>query len=108
MKQELKVKQLLDLVIKDYRDNDKSSLSNVVVSISHIARHGLEDQSAERLKTADIEEYKDKRRAKGAAQATINIELSHLRRGYTLALERELINKKPLLRPVRLETRIVA
>ena len=98
MKQELKVKQLLDLVIKDYRDNDKSSLANVVVSISHIARHGLEDQSAERLKTADIEEYKDKRRAKGAAQATINIELSHLRWGYTLALERELINKKPLIK----------
>jgi integrase len=89
MKKELTVKQLFELVIKDYRDEDKVTLSGVHNSMKHWERLGYMDRSAERLKTKDIEDYKEKRREEGASKGTLNIELSHLRRGFTLALEQD-------------------
>jgi hypothetical protein len=89
MKAELKVKQLFDLVIKDYRDEDKATLPGVFNSMKHWERLGYMERSAERLKTKDIEDYKDTRRAEGASKGTLNIELSHLRRGFSLAWEQD-------------------
>jgi integrase len=98
MKQELKVKQLFELVLKNYRDEDRATESSVHNSMKHYERLGLMERSAERLKTQDIEEYKDARRAEGASKGSLNIELSHLRRGYTIAFERGLVSKKPVIK----------
>jgi integrase len=98
MKKELTVEQLFELVLKDYRDEDKVTSSGVHNSMKHWERLGYMKRSAVRLATSEIEEYKTKRRDEGASKGTINIELSHLRRGYTLALEKEMINKKPTIK----------
>jgi hypothetical protein len=98
MKKELTVKQLFDLVISDYRDEDKATLSGVFNSMKHWERLNYMERSAVRLATSDIEAYKKIRRDEGAAKGTVNIELSHLRRGYSIALEREMINKKPTIK----------
>jgi site-specific recombinase XerD len=98
VKAELKVKQLFDLVIQDYRDEEKSTLSGVFNSMKHWERLNYMERSAVRLATSDIEAYKKIRREEGASKGTLNIELSHLRRGYSIALEREMINKKPTIK----------
>jgi integrase len=98
MKKELTVRQLFDLVIQDYRDNDKATESGVHNSMKHWERLDYMERSAVRLVTRDIEDYKRIRRDEGAAKGTINIELSHLRRGYSLALEGDMISKAPRIK----------
>jgi integrase len=83
-KHEATVNELMDRVERDYRINDRKSLRTQLIHIAHVRRL-LGDRSAVRLKTDDIEEYKDKRKEEQAANQTINNELSALGAGYTLA-----------------------
>src|SRR5207248_2929638 len=50
------------------------------------------------VKTSDVDEYVAKRKDEGAANATINRELSALRRAYSLAMNAEVVHRSPRIR----------
>ncbi len=79
------------LVIRDYIDNDRASTYIVHLHIKNQITPRLGNVCAQRMTGAVIENYKDERlNQDGAARATINLELSTIRRGMKLGLERGL------------------
>jgi integrase len=75
---------LLNLLIKDYREQDRASLQNVEQRVRKHVRPAFGKLKAKQLTTTHIREYKEKRHAQGAANATINRELAWLRRAFNL------------------------
>lgn len=97
-KQEIKIRKLFDLVINDYRDNKRKSLSTLATHIDNHLEPFFGERSAERLKVSDVEAYKDQRKNEGAKNATINLELAALRRAYSLGVEKELVSNRPKIK----------
>lgn len=82
------VGELLDLVLYDYQSNGKHlEWARTLIEV-HL-RPFFENVLADRLTSDKVRSYVESRRAKGRKNATINHELSLLRRGYTLGLECE-------------------
>jgi integrase len=82
------INALLNLLIKDYREQDRASLQNVEQRVNKHVRPAFGKLQAKKLTTTHIREYKERRLASGAANATVNRELAWLRRAFNLgALE---------------------
>lgn len=98
----LKFERLLELVIEDYEANDLRSTDALKFSFAPLtaAFGGLRISD---ITTDRIERYKVDRLRDGAARATINLELFRLSRGFTLALGRDLILKKPAIKAFRVK-----
>ncbi|MBN1443140.1 MAG: tyrosine-type recombinase/integrase [Planctomycetes bacterium] len=93
-KERLTVPELLEAVVLDYEVNGRKNLRNVRAHIKRLeAAFGFDraiDVTEER-----IERYKLSRIEEGAAPATVNRELAVLRRGFSLAVQRRLLNRSP-------------
>lgn len=80
------VKELLEMVKRDYDINGLRSKRSVLVHISHLCQF-FEAMQAEDVKLGNLQDYILTRRRESASNATINRELSTLKRGYTLGAD---------------------
>lgn len=83
------VGELLDLVTRDYRVNGHKSLWWAEMLIAKHLKPALEFVKAANFSSARTQGYIDQRRAAGIANATINHELSLLRRAFKLGAAQE-------------------
>jgi integrase len=81
----VKYKELRDLIITDYTINRKKSLDRVNVSLSHLDGY-FTGYNVLEITTDEIDKYKIKRLDAQAAPASINRELSCLKRMFSLAV----------------------
>lgn len=81
----VKYKELRDLIITDYTINRKKSLDRVNVSLAHLDKH-FTGWNVLEITTDEINQYKIKRLDEEAAPASINRELSCLKRIFSLAV----------------------
>lgn len=90
----LKIDHLFRLVITDYQNNHKSSIKELELRINKHLLPYFSGLTLSEMNGAIIEEYKQVRISEKAKPATINRELSVLKRGYSLAFEQNLIGFK--------------
>lgn len=90
------VKQLYDLLERDYALNDRVAKGSLC-HFAHILRM-LSGMDATEITPSVIESYKVERLKEGAARQTVNNELSLLRRALNLAVELELLPRAPKVR----------
>lgn len=85
----VKLSRLLDLVIEDYEETGKRSTSEVKWRLESHVRPAIGALRAADFGSQQVKRYVSDRRRAGAAEATINRELSIVRRAFTLALGTE-------------------
>ncbi len=90
------VKALLALVEQDYRDNGKRSLRTLLCAQKPLLSHFGAGRVATDLSASDLKTYRDVRLKDNRQPATVNRELSCLRRGFTLARRDGLLDKAPV------------
>ena len=83
------VNQLLDLVIEDYRDNKRSTTDDTQKRIDKHLRSFFGQKKAREIGTRLLKEYRRTREKTGDAEATINKELTWLRRSFKLGARHE-------------------
>lgn len=83
------VNQLLDLVVEDYRDNKRGSTDDTQKRIDKHLRPFFGQKRASDIGTKLLKEYRRKRDTTGDAEATINKELTWLRRAFKLGVRHE-------------------
>ncbi|HKA54224.1 MAG TPA: tyrosine-type recombinase/integrase, partial [Candidatus Binatia bacterium] len=89
---------LADGLLKDYEVNSKKSLRCVKIKVNKHLLPFFGGKPAHNIKTADVRAFVDKRQAEGASNGEINRELAALKRMFNLALEAELITRKPVIK----------
>src|SRR5262245_47840431 len=73
-------------LVTDYRINHRESIEHAARHVKRLAERFAGCRMSD-LKTSDVRTYIEKRQAAGASNATINRELSALKRMFTLAIE---------------------
>ena len=81
---QVNINALLNLFLKDYRDQDRSSLYTTELRIEKHVRPAFGKIKACKLTTGHIRDYKEMRRSASAAPGTVNREFASLRRAYNL------------------------
>jgi hypothetical protein len=76
-----------ELIRRDYRANERKSATTLEYRLARLLAAFGADTRLSRLTTAAVQAYKDRRRAAGAANGTINRETAALARIATLARE---------------------
>lgn len=79
----IRVKELVDLYLKDYKNNNRKSMKEAE-RYAHLIKEYFGEMRAANLTTGQIMDYRAKRKEEGVQDATINRELSALRRMYHL------------------------
>ena len=93
---QLRFKEAADDLLTDYRVNGKRSATNLENTIIDGAlKPWFEGRRMASLTTADIRAYVADRQEKGYANATINRELSALKRMFTLAIQAGKLLQRP-------------
>jgi integrase len=98
----VRVEELLDDLVTDYKANGKRSLDGVTRIVSRL-KAAFGHRRAHDLRTADVQRYIVDRQASpepdepGAANATINRELAALKRAFNLGFKGEKILRKPYI-----------
>jgi len=90
------VRDLSEAFLNDYRVNQKKSLARALRSLTHILSY-FGDYKAHQVRTDSVKNYIARRLEQSAANATINRELSALKRIYTLAVQAEQIQRRPYI-----------
>jgi integrase len=90
--QRVKFSELLELLIEDYRVNKRKS--DIELKLKHVRAHFGFDRARE-VNEHRIAKYKLTRVEEGAANATINRELSAIKRAFTLAVQQKVVSKAP-------------
>ena len=90
---------LADLVRRDYRLNDRKSLDRLELSLKHLGA-AFAGFRADDITADEILGYQDARK-KTAAPATINLELSALKRAFNLGRELSLVNSVPTIKNLK-------
>jgi integrase len=90
----VRVNELLDDLITEYRVNGRRSLRRTEISVGHLRSH-FGDWRARSVDVAYVRQYIDKRHGDQASNATINRELAALKRAFTLGCQ----GRKILTRP---------
>jgi hypothetical protein len=83
------VNQLLDLVVEDYRESKRSTTDDTQKRIDKHLRPLFRQKRATDVGTKLLKDYRRMRDASGDAEATINKELTWLRRGFKLGARHE-------------------
>jgi hypothetical protein len=94
--EKVRVGELLDDLLTEYRVNGRASLDRMEELVGHL-RPVFGDARAAMVKTPEIRTYIDARQQEGAANATINRELAALKRAYSLGLQADKILTKPFI-----------
>jgi integrase len=81
----VRMKDLFDAVLSDYRDNDRSSLAHVERRLRLHLLPAFADVRAAEFGTFQVKKYASDRRREEASNATINRELSIVKRALHLA-----------------------
>jgi integrase len=82
----VRISALLDLVVADYEEYGRNSAADVKWRMNKHVKPALGDLRAAEFESHQTKRYVSDRRSAGAADATINRELSIVRRAFTLAL----------------------
>ena len=77
---------LVDDLRTNYKVNEKRSLDSIELSIRHLSDFFAGDK-ARHITTDRVTKYQAKRQGEGAANASINRELSALKRAFSLAIK---------------------
>jgi integrase len=85
----IRMDALFDLVVADYREKGQRSIDDVKSRLKLHLRPKLGSLKAVELGTGDLSRYKAARQREGAGPATINRELSIIKRSFSLAAEHE-------------------
>jgi integrase len=83
------VNQLLDLVVEDYRENKRATTNDTEKRIDKHLRPFFGQKRARDVGTKLLKEYRRRRDGSGDAEATINKELTWLRRAFKLGARHE-------------------
>jgi integrase len=83
-------------ILDDYKTNGKRSLDRVKISLENL-REYFAGCRAEALTTDKINVYKRERQAEGAANASINRDLSALKRMFNLAIQAGRLSHRPYI-----------
>ena len=78
--------ELVEDLRNDYKVNEKRSLDSIELSIRHLSEFFAGDK-ARHITTDRVRQYIAKRQGEGAANASINRELSALKRAFSLAIQ---------------------
>jgi integrase len=78
--------ELADDFIADYKVNRRKSIVQAEIRVRHLSEF-LEDMKANQIDTATVNRYIQKRQEEGAENATINRELTSLKRMFSLAVK---------------------
>jgi len=90
----LRFKEMAEALETDYQVNERRSIAHVRGSIRHLRNFFGLDRAIE-ITTGRIKAYIASRQKEGAANASINRELSALRRMFTLAVQDEYLRHAP-------------
>ena len=90
------VRDLSEDFLNDYRVNQKKSMARAARSLTHILPY-FGDYKAHHVRTDNVKNYVAHRQEQNAANATINRELSALKRMYNLGMQAEKIFRKPYI-----------
>lgn len=82
----IRMKQLLDEVVEDYRMNERSSIGHVERRLKLHLIPALGEIRAVEFGTSNIKKYKSDRRREGGSNASINRELAIVKRAFHLAV----------------------
>ena len=93
-----RVSDLLKLVQRDYEINGKRSKPLVDMYIRNQLAPKLGARIAEHVRKSHVEDYKSTRKKEGASEVTVNRELAILKRAFTLGIEDELVERKPVIK----------
>jgi integrase len=88
--------QLIEDLRNDYKVNGKRSLDNVELSIRHLKGFFAGDK-ARHITTDRVRQYIAKRQGDGAANGSINRELSALKRSFSLAMQAGTLFHRPYI-----------
>jgi len=88
--------KLVEDLKNDYKVNGKRSLDNVELSIRHLSEFFAGDKSRH-ITTDRVRQYIAKRQGEGAANASINRELSALKRAFSLAIQAGSLFHRPYI-----------
>lgn len=94
----VRVDDLLDLVIEDQEANHRTSVVTTLSHMKHL-RKFFGKLKAAQMGTRQIKAYIAKRQKEGAANSTINRELSQLHRAFVLGFEEE--NPQLVMKPLK-------
>lgn len=90
----LRFEGLVKILLEEYRAKDRRSIGRVEDAIVHLQRF-FPDVRVSQIDAGRIEQYVRQRQEDGAAPATINRELSALRRGFRLAQAAGRVSSRP-------------
>jgi hypothetical protein len=85
---------LKKLLLDNYEINKKRSIRSAKLSVRHLEGFFGRMKAVE-IKLPEIQEYISQRQSTGASNASINRELSALKRMFTLAVQGDILSKKP-------------
>jgi len=91
---QVRVGELLERLVAEYEVNRRRSLRRLKGALAHV-RAFFGHMKALEVTPTDVDQYVSKRRIGGAANATINRELTALRRAFNLAVQREELPRVP-------------
>jgi integrase len=92
--------ELMADVLNDYKVNGKRSLETVTYHFAHLTAFFTERRAAS-INVADVREYVAQRQAEHAKNATINRELTVLKRAFSLGIDGGKITQKPKITMLR-------
>ena len=92
--EKVKFEDLAEDYLNDYRANGRRTLAKAEQNVEHLKK-SFAGWRAANITTADIRRYTTKRQSEGAANGTINRELTALRRMFNLAMQAEKIRHAP-------------
>lgn len=93
--QSVTVDDLLQWVEDDYRANRKKSLGNLLPRVTRLRAFFVSSTKASDLTTDRVRAYQTQRQIDGAKNATINVELAALGRGFSLGILYGRLSFKP-------------
>lgn len=95
MRRRIKFKELADIEVNDYKKNHRSSLSDLQIRLEKHVLPFFGHMKAAAIALADVDRYIVMRQEEGAANGTINRELTSIIRAFSLGVEYRLIAFPP-------------